>query len=161
MTRDLVDPTDGENRAVRMFLARYGGGSAQTVPAMREHMTFAGFPYWPAWAEKDVGHLTKGGAQDWLRFLFAMETAPAPCAQCHGQGYYLSGDIGDPPIQCEACIEDQGPAEKAAPHQNPESVTCKYCRGGYYLRGKGFKVLRVECEVCGGAGRMVPWPVST
>lgn len=71
--RPLVD-SDGENRAVRMFLAYYGGATGLTVPAMREHLTLAGYPYWPAWANDDAGHLTKGGAQDWLRFLFTMET---------------------------------------------------------------------------------------
>ncbi|MBH2008331.1 MAG: hypothetical protein I8H71_01390 [Xanthomonadaceae bacterium] len=73
--RELIDPEDGENRAVRMFLALYGMRPSLTVAAMRDHLTFSGFPHWPAWAADDAGHLTKGGAQDWLRHLFALETA--------------------------------------------------------------------------------------
>lgn len=68
----LLD-TDGENRAVRMFLALYGGARGVTTQQMRGHLTMAGFPdAWPEWANLNV-HLTKGGAQDWLRHLFDLE----------------------------------------------------------------------------------------
>jgi hypothetical protein len=62
---DLIDPEDGENRAVRWFLACYGGACGVTVGAMKRHLTNCGYPLWPAWAgEQDREHLTKGGAQD-------------------------------------------------------------------------------------------------
>lgn len=72
--RNLLDK-DGENRAVRMFLALYGGNPGVTVEQMRKHLTLLGYELWPAWASDLTphGHLTKGGAQDWLRYLFALE----------------------------------------------------------------------------------------
>lgn len=75
MPQDLIDPVDGENRAVRMFLALYGCNPSTTVGQMRQHLTFSGFPHWPDWAaaEPESAHLTKGGAQHWLRHLFALE----------------------------------------------------------------------------------------
>ena len=70
---ELMDE-DGENRAVRYFLMLYGTSSV-TVADMKEHLDATGYPLWPAWVEEPdaQGHLTKGGAQDWLRFLFSLE----------------------------------------------------------------------------------------
>lgn len=72
----LMD-TDGENRAVRFFLALYGGSAGLTVGAMKTHMRLCGFDkMWPSWAEPYEAsgmHLTKGGAQDWIRYLFKLE----------------------------------------------------------------------------------------
>ncbi|ABX36038.1 hypothetical protein Daci_3400 [Delftia acidovorans SPH-1] len=75
---NLLDD-DGENRAVRMFLAAYGAPGL-TVAHMREHMEAAGWPQVPEWATKPEaqGHLTKAGAQIWLRHLFALEYPEAP-----------------------------------------------------------------------------------
>jgi hypothetical protein len=73
--------SDGENQAVRCFLMLYGCGQSPTIPQMREHMRESGFPHWPKWAETERGHLTKGGAQDWLRHLFSMEASPTPSAE--------------------------------------------------------------------------------
>lgn len=70
---ELVDPDDGENRAVRYFLMMYGGQTC-TIEGMRKHLQLSGFPYWPEWAERD-GHLTKGGAQAWIRYLIGLESA--------------------------------------------------------------------------------------
>lgn len=74
MTRNLIDD-DGENRAVRMFLALYGCNPQVTVGGMRNHLEFSGYPHWPEWVdtEPEGAHLTKGGAQLWLRHLFALE----------------------------------------------------------------------------------------
>lgn len=74
--RALID-TDGENRAVRWFLAAYGSGH-QTVGRMKAYLTYCGYPLWPAWVEtEDPGeHLTKAGAQLWLRHLFSLENSP-------------------------------------------------------------------------------------
>lgn len=74
MTKELLD-ADGENRAVRSFLMLYGGQYGISVEAMKAHMKLCGLPHWPAWADKEPtsAHLTKGGAQDWLRHLFALE----------------------------------------------------------------------------------------
>jgi hypothetical protein len=77
---ELIDKEDGENRAVRSFLMLYGGSST-TVKKMRDQLECSGFDgCWPEWAAKENGHLTKGGAQDWLRYLFALEPAPTPPA---------------------------------------------------------------------------------
>lgn len=79
MTRtDLIDKEDGENRAVRSFLMLYGGATGLSVGQMRDHMEMSGWDgCWPAWvAEVASGHhLTKGGAQGWLRYLFSLEQA--------------------------------------------------------------------------------------
>lgn len=71
--RDLID-SDGENRAVRAFLLLYGGSAGVTTTQMRRHMEASGYPLWPEWAAHADRHLTKGGAQDWLRHLFALES---------------------------------------------------------------------------------------
>lgn len=76
---DLLD-TDGENLAVRCFLLLYSGTLSCTSGQMRQHMSLAGWDgYWPAWVNNEPfhTHLTKGGAQDWLRHLFALEPKPA------------------------------------------------------------------------------------
>jgi hypothetical protein len=73
---ELLDPSDGENLAVRWFLACYGSVPGISVGTMKRHLTNCGYPFWPAWAaEQDREHLTKGGAQNWLRHLFALEAA--------------------------------------------------------------------------------------
>ena len=70
---ELMDE-DGENLAVRTFLMLYGTRGLTTL-GMKKHMKSLGYPFWPAWVEEPdaQGHLTKGGAQDWLRFLFSLE----------------------------------------------------------------------------------------
>lgn len=75
MTTDKLLVKDGENRAVRMFLALYSGFTAVTVGQMKIHLRMAGFGHWPDWVEREPGsaHLTKGGAQLWLRHLFDLE----------------------------------------------------------------------------------------
>ena len=74
MKRDLV--VDGENRAVRSFLACYGCTPGITVKQMRDHLEASGYSYWPEWVDAQSNwpiHLTKNGAQGWLRYLFDME----------------------------------------------------------------------------------------
>lgn len=74
--RDLLDD-DGENRAVRTFLMSYGGGSHK-VGSIRYSLTMSGFDgCWPEWVgqEPEGAHLTKAGAQLWLRHLFDLEAA--------------------------------------------------------------------------------------
>lgn len=80
MDRELLDE-DGENQAVRTFLMAYGEPGL-TVARMRRHMELAGWPQAPEWTTKPEaqGHLTKGGAQDWLRHLFALEESKQPTA---------------------------------------------------------------------------------
>jgi hypothetical protein len=73
--RELMD-SDGENRAVRAFLMLYGSTASPSIEGMRDHMEFSGFNgCWPEWAATQYGFLTKGGAQDWLRYLFGLEQA--------------------------------------------------------------------------------------
>jgi hypothetical protein len=70
---EMVDD-EGENQAVRMFLALYGGQYGITAEQMRKHLKMAGFDgAWPDWASNHNGHLTKAGAQLWIRHLFALE----------------------------------------------------------------------------------------
>lgn len=72
--RDLIE--DGENRAVRSFLALYGTSVGMSVGYMRKHLEMSGFDkHWPEWVgqKSDGEHLTEGGAHDWLRYLFALE----------------------------------------------------------------------------------------
>lgn len=72
MNRKIVDD-EGENLAVRMFLVLYGGQTGITTQQMRLHLEMAGFKgAWPLWATAD-GHLTKAGAQLWIRHLFSLE----------------------------------------------------------------------------------------
>ncbi len=73
MNRELLDPEDGENRAVRAFLMAYGCQPAITAEQMAQHMRRSGFDYVPDWVAEAPGHLTKGGAQLWLRMLFDLE----------------------------------------------------------------------------------------
>jgi len=76
--RELVDG-EGENRAVRAFLALYGGTAGVSVGAMRAHLRAMGFDgCWPAWAEAEAGHLTKAGAQLWIRHLIRLEDRLRP-----------------------------------------------------------------------------------
>lgn len=71
--RRLIDD-DGENLAVRQFLALYGCSAGVTVTQMRQHLSRCGFQdYWPGWCSDVDDHLTKAGAQDWLRYLFSLE----------------------------------------------------------------------------------------
>lgn len=76
--RDLLD-AEGENQAVRTFLMQYSCDRSITVGAMRSHMTRSG------WGEEAIPqfarntysaeHLTKSGAQIWIRHLFDLERA--------------------------------------------------------------------------------------
>lgn len=70
---ELLDEEDGENRAVRTFLSQYQGDARTTHAKMRYALKMSGFDStWPEWANQDQ-HLTKLGAQNWLRHLFALE----------------------------------------------------------------------------------------
>lgn len=97
--RDLLDDV-GENRAIRSFLALYGTTTGISVDYMRTHMRLSGFKLWPAWVDTFDGHLTKGGAQDWLRYLFALEQGEQPADELtHEQitaGAAVLGDDGKP-----------------------------------------------------------------
>jgi len=67
---------DGENKAVRWFLACYGGGGDKSIGTMKLHLEMSGFGgCWPEWCntEHPSAHLTKGGAQLWIRHLFSLE----------------------------------------------------------------------------------------
>lgn len=77
MKLEMVDD-EGENQAVRMFLALYGGQYGINTKQMRKHLEMAGFDgAWPEWANSHNGHLTKSGAQLWIRHLFALAEQPA------------------------------------------------------------------------------------
>jgi esterase/lipase len=80
MTRSveaLVDE-EGENRAVRCFLLAYGGSVGMSVGGMRATLKRSGWDgYWPEWVvhAHPYQHLTKAGAQLWIRHLFELEKA--------------------------------------------------------------------------------------
>ena len=76
-----VQDAEGENKAVRSFLMFYGQPGL-TVGQMKKHMAMSGFKSWPTWVETehDGAHLTKAGAQLWIRHLFALEATPPPPA---------------------------------------------------------------------------------
>jgi hypothetical protein len=72
MSNMLLD-ADGENQPLRAFLLAYGGGQ-NTIEGMRTHLQRSGYRcHWPHWASEGEGHLTKMGAQNWIRHLIAME----------------------------------------------------------------------------------------
>ena len=73
-----VQDAEGENKAVRCFLMLYGQAGL-TVGQMKKHMAMSGFKSWPVWVDADEmakHHLTKAGAQLWLRHLFSLEATP-------------------------------------------------------------------------------------
>ncbi len=76
MSRDSLLDDDGENRAVRSFLMQYSCDRSLTVSQMRKHMDMSGWPleYCPPFARLGgTKHLSKAGAQIWIRHLFSME----------------------------------------------------------------------------------------
>lgn len=81
MIRELLDE-EGENLAVRSFLMQYSCDRAVTVGAMLAHMNRSGWreaaPEF-ALSVRPETHLTKAGAQIWIRHLFSLESA-APTA---------------------------------------------------------------------------------
>lgn len=76
---DLLD-AEGENRALRSFLAMYGNmADAMIIGVMRDHMEMSGWDgCWPEWVgnAKRGETLTKAGAQLWIRHLIALEKMP-------------------------------------------------------------------------------------
>lgn len=74
MPKALVDPIDGENQAVRIFLMFYGNPGL-TIGGMASNLHSAGFGHTvPDWAlNAGSKHFTKGAAQAWLRHLFKLE----------------------------------------------------------------------------------------
>lgn len=72
-----VQDAEVENMAVRSFLMLYGQPGV-TVGQMKKHMSMSGFKSWPAWVETehDGAHLTKAGAQLWIRYLFSLDATP-------------------------------------------------------------------------------------
>lgn len=68
---------DNENQAIRTFLMLYGGEHGISVGDMKKHMTMSGYPLWPTWVDNELelkAHLTKSGAQGWIRHLLNLET---------------------------------------------------------------------------------------
>ncbi|WP_079218894.1 hypothetical protein [Herbaspirillum robiniae] len=76
MAIEELQDADGENQAVRAFLALYGCAGGISVARMQMHMKRSGFrDCWPSWVSDALPEmpLTKGGAQDWIRHLFGLE----------------------------------------------------------------------------------------
>ena len=75
MREPLLD-TDGENRALRCFLSLYSLNIV-TVGTMARHMECLGWDNHPGWVDAaDSEHLTKAGAQLWIRYLLSLEAKP-------------------------------------------------------------------------------------
>ncbi len=75
--RELMDE-EGENQAVRSFLMQYSCDRSITVGAMLAHMNHCGWrdlapPF--ALAVRPETHLTKSGAQIWIRHLLSLENS--------------------------------------------------------------------------------------
>lgn len=73
--QQLVDE-DGENQALRDFLMQYSCDRPMTIGAMLAHMNRAGWRgLAPAFAldARPERHLTKSGAQTWIRHLINLE----------------------------------------------------------------------------------------
>lgn len=90
MMQEMLDE-EGENRAVRTFLQLYGCNNSPTVGQMRCHLEASGFDgYWPDWVgERHADeHLTKGGAQLWIRHLLALEKADFDAREQFEQACY-------------------------------------------------------------------------
>lgn len=77
IARTLLD-AEGENRALCTFLLLYGSGSSVSIAEMRKHMKRYGWDgCWPAWVAFPAdGHITKSGAQLWIRHLISLEQVP-------------------------------------------------------------------------------------
>ena len=130
--RELLDD-DGENRAVRTFLMLYGGADSVTVAQMGQHMNRSGWPseYWPDFArqvDNAAKHLTKAGAQIWIRHLFDMEPAraaqataePVVCGACHGSGWVVRDEGIGTDQECFSC-GGSGVYDDAAPDRAPSA----------------------------------------
>jgi hypothetical protein len=123
---------DGENQAVRWFLACYGGGGSKTIGAMRAHLEMSGFEgCWPEWcdAAHPSTHLTKGGAQQWIRHLFSLEAQqvaePATRAQ---QWHFAWRELEEAYSQGrydESMSQGPSVAEYAAMEAQQVAVPCK------------------------------------
>lgn len=111
---ELLDD-DGENRAVRAFLMHYGAGGL-TVGRQALNMRYAGWRgLWPEWVEEDSNeHLTKAGAQLWLRHLFALESVP------ESQTHFPAGVAAVPPTKDRGVTVDR------------TGLTCRTCGNGTY-----------------------------
>ena len=94
MTIELMD-SDGENRALRSFLLLYGCNPKTTVGCMLSHMRLSGFPHWPEWVntEHPGEHLTKAGAQLWIRHLLALEPDARSLADAQAEIARLRGAL--------------------------------------------------------------------
>lgn len=169
-TEELLD--GGENKAVRSFLLMYGSGQ-HDIPKLRDHMELSGFDgYWPDWVANERGHLTKAGAQLWLRHLFSYENGESvPFGFITNMGQYcpnaLGADVaakerGWVPLFTHALptphkgavpagykfLKDSTHAERSWPedasHENGNySNTCCHC-GREFVGHKR----RVVCKVC-------------
>ena len=101
-----VQDADGENKAVRSFLMLYGQPGL-TVGQMKKHMARSGFTSWPEWVETEPhgAHLTKAGAQLWIRHLFALEaTPPAAPVQPVAQEPLTDGYVQLVPDKCDRIV---------------------------------------------------------
>lgn len=86
MNMEIVDE-DGENLAVRAFLVMYP--SCRAIGKMKQHMELSGYPLWPDWVvtAHPREHLTKAGAQLWIRYLLGLEVKllSSPAVEIVGQ----------------------------------------------------------------------------
>ncbi len=110
----LVD-AEGENLAVRSFLLQWGSVPGLTVGLMRRHMQLSGWHNMhPRWVDETPTkeHLTKAGAQLWLRFLFDMEDQEPPVPELTDEEFKAQTqqaiDAGFPDLAPCCKKEDRG-----------------------------------------------------
>lgn len=114
LARDLVDE-EGENRAVRTFLMQYSCDRSGTVGAMLAHMNMSG---WRGTAPdfalnvRPETHLTKAGAQIWLRHLFGLEGGNTNQVGCERDDGLLN--IHAENETCEVCSAPAAGTDKDA-----------------------------------------------
>ena len=129
MAIELMD-SDGENRAVRAFLLLYGTNAKTTVGDMAVHLRRSGFPHWPDWVntEHPVAHLTKAGAQLWLRHLLALEPGSASLADAQAEIARLRGALEDQSDTIRACFKAVGYTEEYALQWPKEKASVTFKR---------------------------------
>lgn len=150
MTRALLD-AEGENLALRTFLLLYGSAGGCTITDMRKHMKRSGWDgCWPAWAAFPAdGHLTKAGAQLWIRHLISLEQvplvrAPLPMTQERFNEKMAALDAANPAplVRAQAGVLTAAAADVLAERQRQ-------------IEGEGWSLARddgyVDCELARAA----------
>jgi len=128
--RELLDD-DGENLALRTFLAFYGNNPTVSIGAMKDCMETSGWDNHPEFVIRmSDWSMTKGTAQMWIRHLLSLEqaiTQPEQEPVWCGCG---DGIVADDGAKCGVCVmqlQNQIERLKAQPEQDPVGCECHRC----------------------------------